>query len=63
MAANNPTISDGESARAEWCAAGAIGAQACQPRIHAAIPLEASSAPPSPARPAPSHKATRRSCS
>jgi hypothetical protein len=63
MAANNPTISGGDAAGPAGRAGRGAGVQARQPRIHAAIPRDASSAAPSPARLAPSHRATRRNSS
>lgn len=63
MAANNPTTSDCDPAGSGGRGPGGTGVQARQPRIQAAMPLDASSDEPSPARPAPSPIATRRSAS
>jgi hypothetical protein len=63
MAANNPTISDGDALGLGGRGPAGAGLQARQPRIQAAMPLEAKSAAPSPARSAPSQIATRRCAS
>jgi hypothetical protein len=63
MAASNPTTSDCDPGGAGARAPGGAGVQARQPRIQAAMPFDASSAAPSPARLAPSRNATCRSVS
>jgi hypothetical protein len=60
IAASNPTISAGGAGGAGGRGPGGDGVHARQPRIHAAMPLVANSAAPSPARLAPSRNATRR---
>jgi len=63
MAASTPTTSEDELAAAGGRGPAAAGVQARQPRIHAAMPFESSSAPPSPPWPEPSRSATLRSAS
>ena len=64
MAASNPTTSEWEVGRTDALSRrGGTGVQARQPRIHAAMPFDESRAAPSPARPGPSSRATRRSAS
>lgn len=63
MAASNPTTSEWDLAGSPASRRGGAGVQARQPRIHAAMPFDESSAAPSPARPGPSSSAVRRSAS